>query len=206
MPWPTRDFLFHNFHPPDEVRVYTTPHRSIKHWDGSALVMDLCIGDAILRKYAFADRWFEVNCTFDHEGRLLTEPGVLDWAFNCDMCTPIVVDGQDVYNVDLSLDVFVGPDGVTHEVTDEDDFAQAVASGWLTATEAQGARRGLEDLLAVIGGDGLLAFLQGILPFDGVTRCAPQDAPARRPIGEFPRFALGEREKVWTPAAIHGRP
>src|SRR5256885_14628511 len=118
----THDVNFYNFHPPDDVREYVTPLKSIKYWDLSVLVLDLCIDNNILRKYAFADRWFEVNCSFTKDGKLLEEHGVIDWAFNCDICTPILIDNHNIYNVDLSFDVFVSSDGATYAVTDEDDF------------------------------------------------------------------------------------
>jgi hypothetical protein len=47
------NFLFYNFHPPEEVRVFTTPKAAVKRWDSSVLVFDVRIGNGILRKYSF---------------------------------------------------------------------------------------------------------------------------------------------------------
>lgn len=141
------------------------------------LVFDVRIGEGILRNYSFTARWFEVNCTFDLDGQLRPEAGPVDWAFNCDICTPNLVQGHEVYNVDLCLDVLVEPDGVTFALIDKDDFAEAQAEGWLTAAELAGAKRGVGDLTAIIRNSGLRPFLERILSFDSVLDNVPQGPP-----------------------------
>lgn len=200
----TSDFLFYNFHPPDEVRVFSTPRSAVKRWDSSVLVFDVRIGDGILRSYSFADRWFEVHCTFDLEGQLLPEPGPVDWAFNCDMCTPALDRDGARYNVDLSLDVLVEPDGSTYALTDEDDFARTRSAGLLTQREIAGARQGADELIAVIRGEGLRPFLESIVGFDSVLDNRPQGPPAIKRVAEVPLFALAEREHVWSRALSRG--
>lgn len=189
----TDRLLFHNFHPPGEVRVFTVPVGSIRRMDGDALVYDVRIGDRVLRHYSFARRWFEVNCTLDLNGQFVTEPGPVDWCFNCDISTPHLVTGLNAYNVDLSLDVLVGPDGREHEVIDEDDFAVACSSGWLTPAEQAGARAGLADLLSIIQGEGMVAFLDGVCPFGNVGQTEHQPPMVRKPPAEVAQLWPGKR-------------
>ena len=196
------DFLFYNFHPPDEVRIFATPRAAVKRWDSSVLVFDARIGDGILRKYSFTDRWFEVHCTFDLNGDLLPERGTIDWAFNCDMCTPALLRDGVLYNVDLSLDVLVEPNGTTYALTDEDDFGRKTAAGLLTPTEVVGARQGADDLIAIIRRTGIIPFLEEILPFDSVLDNRPQGPPEITTPAAVPLFAFSEREKVWPPARL----
>jgi hypothetical protein len=157
-----------DFHPPDDVRVFAVPVDAIRRWDSIAFVLDVRIGELMLRHYAFAEHWFAVNCTLDLDGRFVVEHASFDFTFNCDIITPAFNIGRNVYGVDLALDVLVGPDGRTHRVIDEDDFEEACAQGWLTAEEQRGARQGLEDLLGIIDGEGLVPFLDRVVPFADV--------------------------------------
>jgi hypothetical protein len=92
-----------------------------------------------------------INCTFGLNGEPLAEAGPIDWAFNCDMVTPFVTRGKSFYNVDLSLDVMVAPDGLAYSLTDEDDFTGNKAAGLLTPTEIIGARQGANERSLFIG-------------------------------------------------------
>ena len=171
--------LFHNFHPPDDVRVFPIPARGVRRRDQTTLVYDVRVGDLVLRRYSFADHWFEVNCTVDLRGGFVTEPGPIAWCLNCDISTPSLFVGPDEYNVDLCLDVLVGPDGREHVVKDEDEFERAVDQRWFTHEEQLGARRGLGELLALIRDGAFLAFLERICPFSSV---ACSDVPAALPM------------------------
>lgn len=161
----TATFSFHDFHPPDEVRVFAVPAAAIRRSDSSAIVYDLRINDLILRHYAFLDRWFAVNCTLNLDGHFIAEDGPISWCFNCDITTPLVNIGSNLYTVDLALDVLVGPDGQTHIVKDEDDFLRATRQGWLSDVEQRGARAGLDDLLTIIRTTSLVAYLNEEYPF-----------------------------------------
>jgi predicted RNA-binding protein associated with RNAse of E/G family len=86
------------------------------------------------------------------------------------MCTPAIVRDSSLYNIDLSLDILVEPDGLSYTLTDEDDFSKICAQGLLTPTEIIGARRGADDLIAIIKRNGLRPFLEEILPFDTVLK------------------------------------
>lgn len=171
--------LHYDMHPPDEIRVFSVPVSGVRRWDAAAVVYDVRLGDIVLRHYAFAERWFAVNCTLDPEGRFVTETGPVDWCYNCDVATPLVRSGGDLYGIDLFLDVLVAPDGYRHVVKDEDEFARAGAAGVLTPAEAIGARIGLEDLLEIVRGPGLTSFLSTVYPF-GDVRDAPSSPPMRR--------------------------
>ncbi len=159
-------FLHHyDFHPPEEVRVFAAPMSGLRRWDEEVVVYDVSLDGLVLRHYAFYDRWFDVNCTLDSSGGFVPEPGLIEWCFNCDITSPLFSVGRDLYSVDLFLDVLVGPDGRTYVTKDEDDLAAAIENGWLVAEEETGARTGLEQLLEIIQGPGLVAFLEQVSPF-----------------------------------------
>lgn len=100
----------HDFHPDEPtVRVFRTPPAGVLRFDDEVLVFAVRYGDRVLRHYAFADRWFKVNVTSDLDGRLV-ETGDLQFAFNCDVATPMERDGDAVYAVDLFTDVLVRTD------------------------------------------------------------------------------------------------
>jgi hypothetical protein len=204
--WPAGDIWFYNFCPPNWVRLFTTPGAAVKRWDASMLVFDVRIGDGILRKYSLTGRWFEVHCTFDLDGQLRPEPGPVNWAFNSDMCTPPIMRGNEVYNVDLKLDILVEPDGVTFALIDEDKFAKAQTEGWLTAVEVAGARHGADELTGIIRDGGLRPFLEGILPFDSVLDSVPQGPPRNLTIEDVPQFRLDERLRLWPDIGPQHRP
>jgi hypothetical protein len=173
------DVLHYDLHLPDEVRMFTVPAPGVRRWDAEAVVYDVRLGDAVLRHYAFTDRWFAVNCTLDLEGGFVVESGPVDWCFNCDIATPLVRSGGNLYGIDLFLDVLVAPDGYRHAVKDEDEFGRAEAAGLLTPAEAVGARIGLDDLLGIVRGPGLTSFLSVVYPFGDVGD-APSSPPMRR--------------------------
>lgn len=143
-----------DLHLPDEVRLFLLPSHSVRRWDDDVIVYDVRIGDAVLRHYGFRHHWFQVNCSLNLNGSFTTEPGSIDWTFNCDISTPVFTEGTDCHAVDLCLDVLVAPDGRSHVVIDEDDFAEAEARGWISAAEAHGARRGAAARRAAAAGSG----------------------------------------------------
>jgi hypothetical protein len=149
----------------------------------------------VLRHYSFVDRPFVVNCSLDLKGRFVTEPGPVDWCFNCDICTPPFVADGDVYSVDLFVDVLVAPDGRRCFVGDEDEFTEAVECGWVTAGERVLARRGLAELLWIIESVGLVEFLEEILAFDDVRADAWQASFTRRSVAEIPLLKSEARER-----------
>lgn len=188
------DFLYHHdFHPPDEVRVFPVPRSGILLWDDTTLVYDIPVNNLALRHYAFSDHWFAVNCTLDLNGRFVTEPGPIDWCFNCDVTRPLFSHGRNFYTVDLALDVLVGSDGRTHVVKDEDDFNRATANAWLLPEEEAGARHGLAELLSIIKGTGLVHFLEQIVPFNTVTAHIVPPAMDKRSLAEVPLLHRGSR-------------
>jgi predicted RNA-binding protein associated with RNAse of E/G family len=103
------------------------------------------------------------------------------------------VRGNEVYNVDLCLDVMVSPDGGTFALIDEDDFIEARTEGWLTAAEVAGARRGVSDLTSIIRDGGQRPFLERILPFDSVLDSVPRGPPRRLTVEDVPQFHRAER-------------
>lgn len=107
------------------------------------------------------------------------------------------MQGHEVYNVDLCLDVLVEPDGVTFALIDKDDFAEAQAEGWLTAADLSGAKRGVGDLTAIFRTSGLMPFLERILSFDSVLDNVPQGPPRTLTVEDVPQFQLDERLRLW---------
>lgn len=182
-------YRFFNLHLPGEVVLFRMPSHSVRRWDNEAVVYDVRIGDLVLRHYGFKNHWFEVNCTLDLSGRFITEPGPIDWCFNCDIATPTFTEGTDGYSVDLCLDVLAGPDGRTHVVIDQEDFAEAIARGWISPAEEAGARNGLADLLQIINTTGLVHFLHQVYPFGDVSDAGVQPLFEKLKLSQVPLLA-----------------
>lgn len=176
-------FRDHDFHPrEDTVRVFRHPPAGVLRADDS-LVVVASYGDVLLWHYAFADRWLKVNVTTDREGALVeTAPseGAPAYAFNIDLATPLRLEGRNAYAVDLELDVLVRADGVSHVVTDEDDFERSFRFGLISPAEAAAVRAELRKLLGEIERGDLLALLRRALPL------GPADAPEALPVERVP--------------------
>ena len=176
--------LDYDYHPPDRLQVFTIERDGVLRADDEVLVTEALHGETVLRHYAFADRWFKVNCTTDVLGRFTEtdSPGgqVPPFAFNCDIATPMLREGSAVFAVDLWLDVLIRDDGVSYRVEDGDSFRQAVERGLLSEGEARHATAGLRELVALIERGELVAFLSDVFPFQ------PSTAPAARPMQLVP--------------------
>jgi hypothetical protein len=123
----------------------------------------------------------------------VTEPGPIAWCFNCDITTPLLSVGKNVYSIDLALDVLVGPDGHSHIVKDEDDFTHASENRWLTVEEQVGARGGLDALLGIIDAGGLVAYLDRVFPFGAISDPIVPPPMTTRGVGEIPLFHRNPR-------------
>ncbi len=64
-------------------------------------------------EYYYRDRWYNVLKIFDRAGQLK--------GYYCNICMPAEFDGQVIAWRDLTLDVYIFPDG-THRVLDEAEF------------------------------------------------------------------------------------
>ena len=89
-------------------------------------------------EYFYSDRWFNIFAISSANGRRK--------GWYCNVAAPARIDAELVEQVDLLLDVWVGLDGQAL-ILDEDEFA---ADPTLTEAQRQGARQGLQDLLAFI--------------------------------------------------------
>ncbi len=183
----------HDFHPPEEVQVFAASMSGLRRWDEKAVVYDVPLDGLMLRHYAFYDRWFAVNCTLERSGAFAMEPGPIDWCFNCDITSPLFSVGKDLYSVDLFLDVLVGPDGRTHVTKDEDDLVHAIENGWLLAEEQAGAQRGLEQLVEIMEGPGLVAFLEQVSSFQALDDSTTPPPMTKLRLAEVPLLHLGTR-------------
>ncbi len=182
-----RDLLFHNFHPPNDVRVFAVPREAIQRLDAVALVYDVRVRpDLVLRHYSWSEHWFDVNCSFSPRGDLVEEDGPIRWAFNCDISTPHALVKGDAYNMDLELDVLVGRDGVRHCVRDRESLTHACNSGWIDAAEAAGAERGLAELLTLLEQGHFRSFLEATCPFSTLRTSAVQRPPRHKALGQVP--------------------
>jgi len=180
--------LDYDFHPPEDLRVFTYGQQSVLRFDETALVVEADCGGTLLRHYAFADRWFKINVTTDCAGNFVEEqadPTPIAFCFNCDIVTPLVSDRNAVFAVDLWVDVLVRADGLTYYVGDVDEFGDAVANHWLSEREANGARAGLTELIDIIERKQLIAFLSEVQPF-GSTEAPRANAMRRVPASRFP--------------------
>lgn len=187
-----------DFHPGEPfVRVFHVPCSGVLRLDDEAFVSESRIGDVVLRHYAFTNEWFMVNVTFDPAGTLIETPAGPahpEFAFNCDIATPMRREGNATFAIDLFVDVLVRRDGRTFEIKDEADLTQAVGTGLVSRLEFASARAGLARLLGLIEADGLIPFLGDVHPF------GPSDAslayPARHvSIADVPHV---QRERRWT--------
>lgn len=180
----------HDFHPDEtDVRIFVNPPDGILRRDDSVVVTEAHHGDFVLRHYAFPDRWFKINMTTDLGGRpaVHADDG---FAFNCDIATPMHVDGVNIHAADLFLDVLVDPDGRSFVVTDRDEFTEAIGAGLVSRREAVAAEAHLGDLLAMIQGGELIRWLDAQCAF------APSPAPPALPIARgpiTPNVAAGTR-------------
>ncbi|GAB2572697.1 hypothetical protein GCM10026983_44650 [Gracilibacillus alcaliphilus] len=166
-------------------------------WNDNVVVFDVRIDDyqSILRHYSFYDKWFEINCTFDREGKLLPENGPIKRSFNCDICSPCFSIGNNIYNVDLELDVLVNPNGKDYIIIDEDDFKEEIRKNNLTSFEEKGALAGLNQLIEIIESGKFIDFLNDIYPFSDVTNCTSALPMEKRTQKEVPLF---EKETRYT--------
>ena len=176
----------YDYHPRESfARLFTTTAAGIRRFDDTALVTDaLHTGNVILRHYAFNQRWIKVNVTFSSDGELVeTGPGPASlpaFAFNCDLATPMHREGDDVFAVDLFLDVLVRADAQTYAVTDESAFERAAAEGLISAREAASARVELEELVRLVDSRRLLPWLESVCPIVAST------APPAQPVLHLP--------------------
>jgi predicted RNA-binding protein associated with RNAse of E/G family len=183
----------HDFHPQEtDVRIFITPPAGVLCDDDRVLVTEGRTGEHVLRHYAFADRWYKINVTTDLQGNIV-EYEDDGFAFNCDLSTPMIRDGTAAYAVDLCLDVLVRDDGLKYEVTDEDELAAAVADERISRRERDGARRGCDELVALIGRGVLVDFLESICPW------GPSPAPGQLPVarGPVPPVLLPRQRATW---------
>lgn len=196
----TRVLLDHDFHPPDDVRVFRVPRQGLLVDRPDRLVYEVAVHDAgfrgevVLRHYAFADRWFKVNVCLDLDGHLFDEDALpYPFCFNCDVSTPMQRSGDSIFAVDLWLDVLVRADGQTYTVGDEDEFADALRAGLLSEREAEGARLGLGELVDLASSGKLIGFLEEIVPFGPCAKRPAHGAPQRLRTADVPEIWPGSR-------------
>jgi protein associated with RNAse G/E len=89
-------------------------------------------------EYFYTNRWFNIFAISSANG------GRKGWY--CNIAAPALIGEEQIEQIDLLLDVWVGSDGQTL-ILDEEEFA---ADPTLTEAQRHGARQGLQDLLALI--------------------------------------------------------
>lgn len=188
-----RDFDFHPGEP--HVRVFSGSRSGVLRWDERAAVLEALYGDIVLRHYAFSDEWFKINVTVDRAGRIVETPATVDapaFAFNCDIATPMMRDGDAILAVDLCADVLVREDGTTFEIVDLGDFDAAVANGSISASEHRHGKEGLARLTELIRRNELIPFLNDACPF-GPSTAPPAEPMAFVPLSDVPLLQPGRR-------------
>ncbi len=88
--------------------------------------------------------------------------------------------GSSVYAVDLFLDVLVDVPGRRFEVTDRDEFNDAVDTGLVSSREAAFAEAHLKELLRLVSTGKLIRWLETQCPF------APSSAAEALPVTRGP--------------------
>lgn len=188
-----RDFDFHPGEP--HVRVFSFDRSCIVRWDDLCFVSESLFGDVVLRHYAFRDEWFKVNVTTDRNSRIVETPSTADaseFAFNCDIATPMIRDGDAVHGVDLFADVLVRDDGVTFEIVDQEQLDAAPSAGLISPKEHRQARDGVDRLIELIHRKELISFLNDVYPF-GESRAQPAQPMQLVPVEEVPLVQSGLR-------------
>lgn len=89
-------------------------------------------------EYFYSDRWFNVFAIANPQGQRK--------GWYCNIAAPAQIGEERIEQVDLLLDVWVGPDGQVL-LLDEEEFA---ADMTLTEYQRNGAHQGLQELLALI--------------------------------------------------------
>jgi hypothetical protein len=202
---PVSDF---DFHPEDEVRVFTSEPGGVLRFSGDVYVCAARYGGVVLWNYAFARHWFKVNLTTDLGGRIVASGGDergSRFAFNCDIATPMRRRGTAVLALDLFADVLVRADAAGYRVCDLDELDQASRNGLIVPQEARGAARGLAELTAIVERGDLLAFLSR------ACLIGPLEPPAAVPVGRVPLsrvplLSLESRSTWLRRAGIPGMP
>ncbi len=93
---------------------------------------------AVVRKHHFYQEWFGIMPLFDANGKLL--------GTYCDMLAPLEKRGDEYYLRDLSLDLWIAPDGACKEL-DWDEFNAASSQNLLTPFERERAVATMRGLI-----------------------------------------------------------
>jgi predicted RNA-binding protein associated with RNAse of E/G family len=186
---------FYNCHLPDEVRIFNIPTNNIRVCTDKVVVYEVPNDEMgiVLRHYSFFDKWYEINVSLDYNGDFFAESGIIDWTFNCDICTPCFSIDDDYYNVDLELDVLVGNNGQDYRVIDEEDFNLAIINGYISQEEKAGAKKGLDDLIEIIETGKLIDMLNDIYPFSKITDIEPEISMNKVDISKVPMLSPDTR-------------
>lgn len=97
---------------------------------------------ATVTKHLFYNEYFSIVEFRDEVGEVL--------GYYCDLVTPLARVGDDYFQTDLLLDLWVSPEG-NYQVLDEDEFEAAVIAGLLSDElrgRAVGALERLKDMIA----------------------------------------------------------
>ncbi len=151
----------HDFHPDEPtVRIFRTSSPGVLRLDDSVAISEAVYGGVVLRHYAFADHWFKINVTTDLSGRVIeTGDGNHQFAFNCDIATPMEREGSSTFGVDLFTDVLVRESAMSYAIVDQDEFGDMLGRGLLSPAEGRGAQSGLRELLDLVDEGRLLRWL-----------------------------------------------
>jgi hypothetical protein len=185
------DVLVYDVKLADRIEPYLIAAASVRRNDDVAFVCDCLMPEGVqgvaLRHYSFPDRWWAANVSLNLDGTLRTEFGPdTAYAYDCDITTPHFAAFGAICNIDLKLDVFVLPDGRTSIVTDHDDFAEAIARGWIDDADRVGAEAALAELTALIDAGGLRPFLEDVFPFRSVDDAAEVTILEHRSVADIP--------------------
>ncbi len=94
----------------------------------------------LYHEFYYADRWFNIFQVFRTDGLLK--------GWYCNVCQPARFSGNDVYFVDMVLDVFVYPDG-RPLVLDEEEFKEK-ANSIYSPEDAGRAKAAVTELLKMV--------------------------------------------------------
>lgn len=135
---PDREVVFH------QRLVHESPDCTVTFLDAAQLAKPVMArGTVILEPgapvvwFTYPGRWYDV-------GRFHLCDGTFT-GFYANVLTPVVMQRDEWWTTDLCLDFWLGADGDT-EILDEEEFAHAEQSGWITPEQSVAARITIEEL------------------------------------------------------------
>lgn len=130
----------------EQLLVLQSPGWTLTYLPAAELEKPLKAGGQTILEPGAAVVWFTYPGLWHDLGRFHLANGEFTGLY-ANVLTPVVMNGLRWETTDLCLDIWLGVDGAT-ELLDEEDLEEAVTRGWLDAETARRARTHAAELLA----------------------------------------------------------